>query len=207
MWDQVTETLNQTFLGNSLWQWLGFLLVLVASFIVRTVVRFFVDRWLKKLAERTATEADDRILQAFRRPAFFLVYIVGFYLALEVLTLPIEPINLPRFITALFTSALWAISVSAWAAGPLASSVKRKAEAKKLSIVNEHEVKQGEVLGAIAISHGIRLEDLMEANKISDPDKVNAGQKLKIPGDPKNGALTKRGVVLNVPMPTFCIHR
>ena len=106
MWDQVSETLNQTFLGNSLWQWLGFLLVIVASFIVRVVVRYFVDRWLKKLAERTATEADDRILQAFRRPAFFLVYIVGFYLALGVLTLPIDPIDLPRFITALFTSLL-----------------------------------------------------------------------------------------------------
>jgi len=112
MWEQVTETLNQTFLGNSLWQWLGFLLVIVATFIVRAVVRYFVDRWLKKLAERTSTEADDRILQAFRRPAFFLVYIAGFYLALEVLNLPVDPINLPRFITALFTSLL--IVDAAW---------------------------------------------------------------------------------------------
>jgi MscS family membrane protein len=112
MWEQVTETLNQTFLGNSLWQWLGFLLVLVATFIVRAVVRYFVDRWLTKLAERTSTEADDRILQAFRRPAFFLVYIAGFYLALEVLKLPLDPINLPRFITALFTSLL--IVDAAW---------------------------------------------------------------------------------------------
>jgi len=112
MWEQVTETLNQTFLGNSLWQWLGFLLVIIATFIVRALVRYFVDRWLKNLAERTSTEADDRILQAFRRPAFFLVYIVGFYLALEVLKLPVEPINLPRFITALFTSLL--IVDAAW---------------------------------------------------------------------------------------------
>jgi MscS family membrane protein len=112
MWDQVTETLNQTFLGNSLWQWLGFLLVIIATFIVRAIVRYFVDRWLKKLAARTSTEADDRILKAFRRPAFFLVYIVGFYLALEVLVLPIDPINLPRFITALFTSLL--IVDAAW---------------------------------------------------------------------------------------------
>jgi MscS family membrane protein len=112
MWEQVTETLDQTFLGNSLWQWLGFLLVIVATFIVRVIVRYFVDRWLTKLAERTATEADDRILRAFRRPAFFLVYIAGFYLALEVLVLPVDPIDLPRFITALFTSLL--IVDAAW---------------------------------------------------------------------------------------------
>jgi MscS family membrane protein len=112
MWEQVTQTLDQTFLGNSWWQWLGFLAVIVATFIVRVLVRYFVDRWLTRLAERTATEADDRILQAFRRPAFFLVYIGGFYLALEVLNLPVDPIDLPRFITALFTSLL--IVDAAW---------------------------------------------------------------------------------------------
>jgi MscS family membrane protein len=112
MWERVAETLNQTFLGNSLGQWLGFLLVIVATFIVRTVVRYLIDRWLKKLTERTSTEVDDRILQAFRRPAFFLVYIVGFYLALEILTLPLDPIDVPRFITALFTSLL--IVDTAW---------------------------------------------------------------------------------------------
>jgi uncharacterized protein YcbK (DUF882 family) len=102
------------------------------------------------------------------------------------------------FVTALFTTAIWAISISARAAGPLASSSKKK-PAEPLSIINEYEVKQGDVLGTIAQSHGIRIEDLMQANDISDPDRVFAGRKLRIPGDPINGVLTKRGVRLNVP--------
>jgi MscS family membrane protein len=111
-WEQITETLDKTFLGNSLWQYLGFAGVILATLIVRMIVRRFLDVWLKKLAERTATDADDYILAAFRKPAFFLVYIVGIYVALEVLTLPTEPIDLPRFMYALFTSLL--IVTAAW---------------------------------------------------------------------------------------------
>jgi MscS family membrane protein len=112
MWESIQETLDQTFLNNSLWQYLGFILALAATFIVRMFVRHFLDGWVKKMSERTETELDDKLLAAFRRPVLFAVLISGFYLALGILTLPTEPVDLPRFIHALFTSLL--IVSAAW---------------------------------------------------------------------------------------------
>jgi len=112
MWEKVQETLDKTFLGNSLWQYIGFALVIIATFVIKVIVKHIVDVWLKKFTDRSKSELDDRLLQAFRRPAFFLVYISGFYLALEILNLPTDPVDAPRFITALFTSLL--IVDAAW---------------------------------------------------------------------------------------------
>jgi MscS family membrane protein len=112
MWETITETLDKTVLGNSLWQYLGFGLVVIATLIFRVIIKHVVDVWLKKLTKRSETELDDRLLAAFRKPAFFLVYVVGFYLSLEILTLPVEPVNLPVFIHSLFTSLL--IVDAAW---------------------------------------------------------------------------------------------
>lgn len=42
-------------------------------------------------------------------------------------------------------------------------------------------VQQGDSLSAIAGSFGVKLEALMAANGITDPDKIQAGQKLIIP--------------------------
>ncbi len=106
MWQDISMTLDQSFWGNTIWQYIFFALIIVAMLIVRTIVRYTIDVWLLKLTEKTSWEADDKILAAFRKPAFFLVFIAGVYAALSVLTLPTEPIDLPRFLYALFTSLL-----------------------------------------------------------------------------------------------------
>jgi uncharacterized protein YcbK (DUF882 family) len=64
---------------------------------------------------------------------------------------------------------------------------------------NTHEIQPGETLGEIALSYGITMQDLMDANNMDNPDKIFFGQKLILPVDPKNGRLTKAGVVLNIP--------
>ena len=112
MWDSIKETLDQTFLDNSLWQYIGFCLALAATFIARVLLKHFLYGWLMKLSERTATEVDDRLLAAIRKPVLFVIIISGFYLALGILTLPTDPVNAPRFIQALFTSLL--IVAAAW---------------------------------------------------------------------------------------------
>ncbi len=112
MWDSIKGTLDQTFLDNSLWQYIGFFLALAATFVARVLIRHFLDGWLKKMSERTATELDDRLLAALRKPVLFVIIISGFYLALGILTLPTDPMDAPRFIHALFTSLL--IVAAAW---------------------------------------------------------------------------------------------
>ena len=45
-----------------------------------------------------------------------------------------------------------------------------------------YEVKSGDSLSKIAAAHGVKVADLMAANKITDANKIRAGQKLAIPG-------------------------
>ncbi|HUU00161.1 MAG TPA: mechanosensitive ion channel family protein [Myxococcota bacterium] len=106
MLETLQQTLDKTFLGNSLWQYVGFALVIIVALVVKIIVKHLVDVWLKKFTQRSKSELDDRLLKAFRSPAIFLVYVVGVYLAFQILTLPEDPFDLPRFIRALFTSLL-----------------------------------------------------------------------------------------------------
>ncbi|MCP4603848.1 MAG: LysM peptidoglycan-binding domain-containing protein [Proteobacteria bacterium] len=96
---------------------------------------------------------------------------------------------------AIFVAATaWAFSISARAAGPAESAARVKKPA-----AFEYEVKNGDTLGAIALSQGIDLPRLMEANGIEDADLLYAGQKLRLPKASEHGRITKNGVVLNVP--------
>jgi len=45
-----------------------------------------------------------------------------------------------------------------------------------------HTVKAGETPGGIAQSYGVTVDELMSANNISDPRRMQIGQKLVIPG-------------------------
>jgi murein DD-endopeptidase MepM/ murein hydrolase activator NlpD len=45
-----------------------------------------------------------------------------------------------------------------------------------------YQVKQGDSLHAIARAHRIKVQDLQQANGITDPTKVRAGTMLKVPG-------------------------
>jgi LysM repeat protein len=45
-----------------------------------------------------------------------------------------------------------------------------------------YTVQSGDTLGEIARKHGARLQDIVNANKISDPTRIRVGQSLFIPG-------------------------
>lgn len=44
-----------------------------------------------------------------------------------------------------------------------------------------HQVRTGETLGAIARQHGVTAQALAAANRLSDPDMIQVGQKLNVP--------------------------
>jgi LysM repeat protein len=59
---------------------------------------------------------------------------------------------------------------------------RSKTPARKISGEGyEHVVEPGQTISAIAAAYGVRAGDIMEANGISDPSKLRAGQKLFIP--------------------------
>jgi LysM repeat protein len=45
----------------------------------------------------------------------------------------------------------------------------------------EYTVRPGDTLADIARNHGVRAQDIMQANGITDPDMIQAGRRLKIP--------------------------
>ena len=53
-----------------------------------------------------------------------------------------------------------------------------------------HTVQKGETLYSIARTQGIKAEDLMKHNGITDPSRLQAGQRLKIPGGTPAGSNT-----------------
>ncbi len=92
-----------------------------------------------------------------------------------------------------FTMVFWTLGVTARAESTGASSESE-------SGIVAHEIKEGETLGGIALGYGMTVEALMEANGLTDADRIFFGQKLKIPGaDPKWGVRTKGGVQIVVP--------
>lgn len=90
---------------------------------------------------------------------------------------------------AFFFTFMWTVSHSAKAAS----------KSGKPDLPHEHQIQPGETLGQIAQAYGVSLADLMAANELTDADKIFFGQKLRLPGDPKDGVLTKQGVRLSVP--------
>lgn len=44
-----------------------------------------------------------------------------------------------------------------------------------------HQIKWGDTLSGIALKYGAKMDDIVRANGIKNPDKIYAGQKLIIP--------------------------
>lgn len=54
-------------------------------------------------------------------------------------------------------------------------------EADPTRPVTQYQVQSGDTLGAVATKFGVSIEDLMEANQLIDPNRLDVGQTLIIP--------------------------
>lgn len=85
--DALLNVLNET------WQWTGGELltafgILIAAFVGRRLIRFFLERGAKRLASRTKTDLDDLLIQAVEKPIDVGILILGIYLAVHSLNPP-----------------------------------------------------------------------------------------------------------------------
>ncbi len=79
--------LNQTFLGNSVWQYMSAVVVLIIGIIVVKIFKKVVLNKLKKWAEKTETQIDDFLLKQSEKTFIPLLYYGSFYMAVTSLTL------------------------------------------------------------------------------------------------------------------------
>ncbi|MGA7826415.1 MAG: mechanosensitive ion channel family protein [Geobacteraceae bacterium] len=100
--NNMESVLQQTFLGISLGRFAVAFLVLIVALILRKVLHHIFDKVLFPLAAKTRSEYDDQFFQAIRKPAEWLVAIIGIFSAIHILQLPVEPIDLRRGAVSLF---------------------------------------------------------------------------------------------------------
>ena len=60
-----------------------FILFIIIGWIIYHIIERYFTRWAKK----TKTNLDDEILKNIKKPIYFLVFVIGIYSALEVLTI------------------------------------------------------------------------------------------------------------------------
>jgi small-conductance mechanosensitive channel len=82
-----TEILNQEFLGNSIADYLLALGILVGGILLTQILRGVVLQRLKRLAQKSSTDLDDRLLRLLERPIAYLLYLGSAYISISNLEL------------------------------------------------------------------------------------------------------------------------
>lgn len=82
----MTEFLDATFLGNTLYDWLVAVAIIVFTFLALKIFKIVIFRRLKKWAAGTKTSWDEFILSIIEKSVLPLLYISTVYFALQALT-------------------------------------------------------------------------------------------------------------------------
>lgn len=82
-----TDFLGNTFLGNEIAVYLLALGTLIAGILLAQLVRTFILSYLRKWAQRTSTDLDDRLLHLIQQPTIYLLYLGSIYISVGNLTL------------------------------------------------------------------------------------------------------------------------
>jgi len=77
--------------GSGAGEWVGALAVVFGAYIIRLILFFIADNYMVKLASRTKTKSDDRLLKGIKVPFGNLIILWGLYWAVYLLRLPREP--------------------------------------------------------------------------------------------------------------------
>ncbi len=81
------EFLNQTYIGNTVQDYLIALSVLILGGVVTQAFRIIIVNWFKRWARRTATDLDDALIRIFERSLVPVGYLTTAYLAITYLQL------------------------------------------------------------------------------------------------------------------------
>jgi MscS family membrane protein len=99
--DSLTPFLEKSFFNITVETWLTAFGIIIAAWVVKRVFGVIYDRVLHSISAKTKNEYDDLIITSLQKPAEFLIFIGGLYIALETLQLPVKPVNLQALSAAL----------------------------------------------------------------------------------------------------------
>ena len=102
----MTEWMNSEILGITVSRYLTAFGIVLSAFIAKKIFGFFYKRALMPLAQKTKRELDDRFLDCLQKPAEFLIFLFGLFVAIEVLQLPVEPYDLKKHATSILKALI-----------------------------------------------------------------------------------------------------
>ena len=86
-WAIVVDVWNNAAFGTSLGRIVIAVVVLALFMVIRRLFARFIISWLKRLATKTASDIDDRAIDALEKPLRFVLIVFGFFIATEILQL------------------------------------------------------------------------------------------------------------------------
>ncbi len=113
----LTEFLNQTFLNNRVLDYAVSLGVLVGAAIIIKITDLIVIARMKKLAEKTANQFDDRLVEAIDKKIVPLLYLGAVYLSIQnlnVVPLAHKAINIAGAIILTYLTAKFILSLAVY---------------------------------------------------------------------------------------------
>jgi MscS family membrane protein len=91
---QLQELFDQTLLGISMGRLLAACLMLFLALLLKRVFAHLAAKLIFKAVQHTSSEMDEMLLRSLRRPAEFLVLVIGLSFMVKILQLPQQPTDL-----------------------------------------------------------------------------------------------------------------
>ncbi len=95
--ETIQSLLNETFLGIPLGRYAAAFGVLMVTLLLKKVLSHLFSNLILPIAEKTRNEYDDLFLDGLRGPSEFLVLVGGFFVMIQVLQLPSQPVDIRHF--------------------------------------------------------------------------------------------------------------
>jgi len=92
--ENISILLDKTFLDIPLSRYAYAAIAVLLALVSKKLLAFLLTRLAAPLTRRTATDLDDQLLECIRKPLELLVVVVGLFVAVQILQLPEEPMDL-----------------------------------------------------------------------------------------------------------------
>ncbi len=85
---------DQTIMGIHMMRFVAAFFIIILVLLLKRIIAHMFTKTVFKAAQKTSNTMDDFLLKNLNKPAEFLVVVLGFFLAAEILNLPTKPTNL-----------------------------------------------------------------------------------------------------------------
>ena len=102
----MSEWMDNQVLGITIGQYATALGIVLVAYIAKKIFAYLFIKVLLPLAQKSKKELDDRFLACLQKPTEFIIFLIGLFIAMEVLQLPSEPFDFHKLATAILKALI-----------------------------------------------------------------------------------------------------